>query len=326
MNDKMINIQRNIDRQLKHDNGKCLGCGICVGVCPTSAINLGPILPIARGLLEIDNINIIADKCALCGICASSCPFGALKFQLEGKEISQMESYPHWTHATNINEGYCIYCQACQNTCPQDAITVTRTLPTRKNLVSGEIEVDTDECVYCGICEEICPTDAIKVSQADSKNKKVDVDLDKCVYCLVCKKACPTKAIKAVCRVYSYGDRDIDPADTITTGNVILNFDQCVSCGWCQEVCPVDAVQVIKPFEGEITKEVSKDCKGATCHACQDVCPCNAIKIVDGEIKINKNVCVLCGACSKACPQNTINVIRSSMKLENLRSKSWKKH
>ncbi len=124
------------------------------------------------------------------------------------------------------------------------------------------------------------------------------------MFTAICKKACPVNAIKAVCRVCSYGDVDINPEDTNTTGNIVLNFDQCVSCGWCQEVCPVDAVQVIKPFEGDIIKEESKDCKGVSCHACQDVCPCNAIKVVDGEIEINKDVCVLCGACTKACPEH----------------------
>ena len=190
-------------------------------------------------------------------------------------------------------------------------------------MVSGEIEVDTHECIYCGICEEMCPAEAIDVSQ-NPKNQNIDIDLDKCVYCLVCKKVCPVNAIKAVCRVCSYGDVDINPEDTKTSGDIVLNFDQCVSCGWCQEVCPVDAVQVIKPFEGDILKEESEDCKGVTCHACQDVCPCNAIKVIDGQIQINKDVCVLCGACTKVCPQNTIKVIRNDMKLENLNSASWK--
>ncbi|MCK9151959.1 tungsten-dependent formylmethanofuran dehydrogenase subunit FwdF [Methanobacterium alcaliphilum] len=323
----MINIKRNGDqnRQLKHDNNQCVGCGICRDVCPTHAINLGPVLPIARGLIEMDNINIDSDKCALCGICASSCPFGALDFKIGGESTSKIKEYPYWSHDTIINEENCIYCQACQNICPQDAITVSRELPERKKLVSGEIEIDENECIHCGICSELCPAEAITLQTGDHRKESIEVNLDKCVYCLVCKRACPVDAIKTVCRLCSYGDVDLNPEDYQTTGTTVLNFNNCVSCGWCQEVCPVDAINVSKPFEGEIVKEESEDCKGETCHACQDVCPCNAIKLVDGKIEINPKVCVLCGACTQTCPQNTIHITRKNMKLENLKSRSWKK-
>jgi 4Fe-4S ferredoxin len=65
-------------RIIAHHNDKCVGCGICSDTCPTSAINLGPILPIARGILDMDYINMNKDKCVLCGLCSFSCPFDAI--------------------------------------------------------------------------------------------------------------------------------------------------------------------------------------------------------------------------------------------------------
>lgn len=322
----MINIQKegNQKRELTHDNEKCVGCGICKDACPTSALNLGPILPIARGIIEMDNININPNTCALCGICATACPFGALEFKIDDESITEIKEYPTWTHYTKINEEECIYCQACQTICPQDTITILRELPDRKNLVSGEIEINEEECIHCGICAELCPGEAISVVQNPYGEGEIKVYTDDCVYCLVCKRACPTNAIKAVCRTCSYSDYDLNKEDAITTGQTLLNFGNCVSCGWCEKVCPRDAIEIVKPFTGTIVKEESDECQGEGCHACQDVCPCNAVKIIDGTTVFDSDVCVLCGTCANVCPKNLITVTRTGMNLENIKSQSWK--
>ena len=45
-------------RSLKYINEKCVGCGICVDICPTESLGLGPVLPIARGLVDMDYVNV----------------------------------------------------------------------------------------------------------------------------------------------------------------------------------------------------------------------------------------------------------------------------
>ena len=32
----------------KHKKDKCTGCGICTDICPTEALKLGPLVPIAE--------------------------------------------------------------------------------------------------------------------------------------------------------------------------------------------------------------------------------------------------------------------------------------
>lgn len=56
----MVSVKRNGDqkRSLEHKNEKCVGCGICSDICPTEAIRMGPVLPIARGLVKMDYINL----------------------------------------------------------------------------------------------------------------------------------------------------------------------------------------------------------------------------------------------------------------------------
>lgn len=315
------------NRTLEHLNEKCLGCGICVDMCPTDSIKLGPVLPIARGLLKSDFININKDTCCLCGLCAFSCPFNTLKFKINDLDAKMLPNYPVWKHEASIKEDECIYCGRCVTACPKDAIHLNRNFPERKDLVCGEAKIDLEKCIFCGMCEEMCPADAInmkKNKKIDSSNPTIanDIDIDKsqCIYCGICKRVCPTDAVKVICTICMSQDELKDPE---INGKIVLDEDICINCGWCQEICPVQAAEVSKPFEGEIYLKEDFTCKGDACHACVDVCPCNAISIVDNRSIINPKFCVLCGACAKACPQDGIVIKRSEIKLGNVRSKAW---
>jgi 4Fe-4S ferredoxin len=320
---KSITREGDENRSLTYSNDKCIGCGICTSLCPTKSIKNGPILPIARGLVDMDYININKNSCCLCGLCASACPVDALEFKIDDKNIKEMDTYPKWDKDAKIDTDACVHCKACETACPQDAIKVARTLPKRENLVLGEIEVDQDKCINCKICEELCPGDAITVKQTGRETYETAVDEYKCVYCLVCKRACPTNAIKAVCSSCAYQDTKLDTEKFKASGNIILNPDSCVNCGWCEEICPVDAVKVTKPFEGEVLFDEEMVCKGDSCHACQDVCPCNAVSIIEGHSEIDSRFCILCNACANVCPQKGIQIKRTKMNLDNIRSKSW---
>jgi len=322
-----MKIERKGDQErcLEYKSHNCIGCGICADICPTSSIKAGPILPIARGLLKMDYINIDKDKCVLCGLCASSCAFNALDFSIEGTDIKSMDAYPKWSLQTRIDNEACKYCFNCQKTCPRDAVTVSRVLPDRSKLVTGEIEIDKEKCIECGVCEEMCPADALTIKETGHKSFEISVDDKKCVYCLVCKRVCPEDAITAACRGCSYGEYEISNKDAEIKGNIILDEEACVRCGWCEDICPAEAVSVIKPFEGEIFTLGKEECKGDSCHACKDVCPCNAVTLENEKVHINPDHCILCGKCVKTCPQSNIIIKRSNINLENVRSKSWNK-
>ena len=309
------------NRELIHDNDKCVGCGICADTCPTEALRLGPIVPIARGLLKMDYISCNKNECVLCGLCASSCPFGALTLKIDGEEISQLKDYPNWHNDAKINEEDCLFCGRCVEACPRDTIFFKRDLPDRNDLLVGEISINDEDCIYCRICSELCPASAITVTSNNEFGipDTIEVDDSKCVYCKVCKAACPENAITAICSTWMHNEEIEKPQ---ITGTVFIE-GKCIDCGWCKSVCPADAIEVNKPFIGEILRDPELVCKGETCHACKDVCPCNAVEIIVNESHMDPEHCNLCGSCAKACPQNLLTIKRESMELDNIKSTSW---
>ena len=325
----MFNVERTGSevRKLKYNDTKCLGCGICTEVCPTTSLRLGPVVPIARGLIEMDLLSVNADSCVLCGLCSVACPFDALSLTIDGTSIKEMDNYPNWEVDSDVNEENCVYCGRCSIACPRDAILFRRTLPDRETLVRGEININDEKCIYCGFCADLCPPGAISInnvptSSVDFVNNSIDVDPSKCVYCGICKRICPQDAILEICSTCMLQDQIEMPE---ITGITFIVKDSCVNCSWCAEICPIDAINVTKPFEGklEIVETEENICKGDSCHACMDVCSCNAVEIVDGKAVTNLMFCNLCGACIGACPQNIRQLSRTSMKLTNINSESW---
>lgn len=183
--EKMVTINRKGKecRSLNHQNDKCVGCGICSDMCPTQSIKLGPILPITRGLLQIDYININKDSCVLCGLCASACPFDAFDFTVNNENSKEMENYPKWENKACIDKEECIYCGSCVKACPKDAIYLNRVLPKVEDLVRGEAEISLDKCIYCGMCRDMCPAEAISIKENEINSSKqtiaTDIEIDK---------------------------------------------------------------------------------------------------------------------------------------------------
>ena len=327
----MFNIERDggEHRVLSYKDQNCVGCGICTEVCPTDSLRLGPTVPIARGLIEMDLVSVKEDSCAFCGLCSSACPFDALDLSIDNVSIKELDIYPEWDLESTVNDDDCIYCGRCYEVCPQDSIIFKRELPDRSALVRGEIEIDDEKCIYCSFCADLCPAGAITVKNIpkasnDVVNNAIEVDLSKCIFCGVCKRICPENAIREICSTCMYADQIEIPE---VTGETFIDEGSCVSCSWCSEICPKDAITITKPFDGTLelieVEEEEKICKGDSCHACQDVCPCNAIEIVDGKASTDLGFCNLCGACVTACPQNIRVVSRTAMKLTNINSKSW---
>ncbi|MDO9518340.1 MAG: 4Fe-4S binding protein [Methanosarcinaceae archaeon] len=312
---------------LDYDYKRCTGCGICVGLCPTKALELGPMHEIATGM-DAPPVMMDLEKCTFCGMCANFCPVHAFNMEFEG-ELPDEDNYPVYDSYVKFNEK-CLPCVLCEAVCPEDAIEVEFTFKKKEEIApfkkdaKGEIEIDMDKCNFCGICAKFCdafimvereptPTDLTPFQQ-------ILVDEDKCDYCVLCQDLCPEDAIRVK------GERPCE-APSIE-GNITVDDKKCTRCTWCKAVCPYDAVDVKKPFEGELVLvegNIDK-CDPQGCHGCFNVCPSHLWYVPEDtgkKIAIKEDYCTYCGACVNACHVDVMRVSRDKVNHTEIPDSPW---
>ncbi len=314
---------------LSYDYKRCNGCCLCVTICPKKAIEAGPVIEIATGM-DAPPVIIDHTRCSFCGMCAAFCPVKALQMKVNGRDILELEEYPHLDSKVTFNDK-CLPCLLCMKACPEDAIEVEFTFLKKESIVpfrpgkEGEIKVDMEKCTLCGVCAELCP--AFVLVEKESKPNDLMpfdsllIDEDKCDYCGICVPLCPEDAIT----VRGCDEEEVKRLTLEITGNIKVN-DKCTHCGWCEEICPYDAVEVTKPFEGEIELIDTKlrGCDPIGCHACFNVCPSKAWVVPpDKKIDVIKDFCIYCGACEKACHVRAIEVKRTRIKHTPIAETPW---
>jgi len=89
----------NLGKELLYVTNKCTGCGICPTICPTKAIELGPVHEIATALESrgaVPNAPYVLfdlEKCVFCGLCAVLCPVNAIEYKFNETEIKKLPEY-----------------------------------------------------------------------------------------------------------------------------------------------------------------------------------------------------------------------------------------
>ena len=141
---------------------KCIRCGICVKVCPTSGLQPNLAQVGWSGLwtpVLVPRLGCCDYSCSACG---TACPTGAiLPLALEDKRLAVIG------HAY-IDQNRCLpwadnrSCLVCEEMCPvpEKAIIledVTVTATTGERVVVRRPVVVRDRCIGCGICENRCP-------------------------------------------------------------------------------------------------------------------------------------------------------------------------
>jgi 4Fe-4S ferredoxin len=334
-----------LDKNLKYDLSRCVGCSLCLP-CPWDAITLGPVQEVAAGRLEGAPLVIIdEDKCTFCGLCDSACIFNAIEAQFD--DIPADVQYARLKGKHELDEDKCAPCLLCAKICPRDAITVDIKVTTKKELVKyknrkaalrvaagtpdakGTIVIDEDKCTWCGLCELLCP-ECITIYWTEEKPKPPDfipavgirIDTSQCDYCGLCETICPSDAVKVNCD--SAPSRMIH--EPIVEGNMTIDDDLCVDCTLCAQKCPYEALDVTLPLTGKVEVENLERCDPTGCINCFNICPTKAIFPTGDKdkLKIIEEICVFCGACENACPEEVLKVTRESYQLSQLeKARDW---
>jgi len=224
---------------------KCMGCGVCVEICPREAVELVKTGKTEGEKAERPSVTFSEEKCDYCGMCDAICPFGALTLMINGEHVVPVvktESFPELIREIEVDNSKCgPECLDVQEPCPLGLIKVTvqtmdgkeitdsPSLKNRKDL-KVSIEVDVNSCPCCGFCETKFPEGAVKVEKIFEGSIKVDVK--KCPEgCRDCVDVCPITGV-----LYLSDE-----------GKVQVNDRNCIYCGVCRNVCPVeDAIELVR--------------------------------------------------------------------------------
>ncbi|MCL2115605.1 MAG: 4Fe-4S binding protein [Methanobrevibacter sp.] len=136
------------------DSEKCMYCKICQKVCPQSALRI-----ICTTCMDHEEIvvppiegDVILDKgrCINCSWCENICPTDAIHTikPFDGKVLLE-ENKKEEKVCTGKS------CHLCYDICPCNAITLS----------DNSMTVNQDVCVLCGACEKVCPEEILTVDR-----------------------------------------------------------------------------------------------------------------------------------------------------------------
>jgi len=129
---------------------ECDYCGLCAKICPDEAITVECTKSSPRTIKDptiSGELRHNDETCVKCGLCAQVCPYDAL-------EVTK----PFSGEVVVVRRDKCdpVGCHNCFNICPVKAIYPTGT--------DEKIDI-TDNCVYCGACEHSCPYDVLETKR-----------------------------------------------------------------------------------------------------------------------------------------------------------------
>lgn len=220
------------DKGTAIDQEKCVRCNICDDVCPRDAIDRDvPLFEgqdkegLAKGQaveLKIE-FKVDDEKCTKCGICGNLCDAITVLHKPFSPETGTVEGEVLW------DEAYCDGCNVCAEACPEEAITVTRTVVGQKKL--GSVNIIEEDCCTCRWCADNCPTEAITINKIFEG--EITFHPEKCPGgCSTCVDVCPANAI------YLPSPKPAKDMKGEIEATIAVNKDFCILCGACVHACP----------------------------------------------------------------------------------------
>ena len=129
------------------DEQRCIGCTLCIQVCPTDAI-VG-----ASKLMH----TIIESECTGCKLCLPPCPVDYIDIVEATPGTDLPEPTPEHV-AVPQTEMPCISCGACTMVCPASLWPQQLHMLISNELVQQAAKYGLSACTECGDCNTVCPS------------------------------------------------------------------------------------------------------------------------------------------------------------------------
>jgi MauM/NapG family ferredoxin protein len=133
--------------------GRCVGCGLCLKVCPTNTLQPAGLAGGWAGLMSPRIVPRLGPCEPACNACGQVCPTGAIRpLAPEEKTWAKIGTafvLRHKCLAFEFDQS----CLVCDEVCPYDAIRLER----MENRHVAVPLVDERRCSGCGLCHFHCP-------------------------------------------------------------------------------------------------------------------------------------------------------------------------